>query len=153
MKSLVVYYSKTGNTEKIAKAIALGLGADLKRVNEIKMEDIFNYDLICLGTPVQGLAPARPVKEFLDKLPLLSGKKGAAFCTMHRFGHQRALRIIKEKLEMKEISFIGSFSCKGLSRLVGYFGPKIFNKGKPNKKDLKEAENFGKKILQELKNT
>lgn len=153
MKSLVVYYSKTGNTEKVAQAIALGLGADLKRVDEVKMEDIFNYDLICLGTPVQGLAPARPVKKFLDKLPLLPGKKGAAFCTMHHIGHQRALRMIKEKLETKGISFIDSFSCKGLSRLIGYFGPQIFNQGRPNKKDLKEAENFGKRILRGLKNT
>ena len=32
MKSLVVYYSKSGNTEKIARAIAIGLEEDLKKM-------------------------------------------------------------------------------------------------------------------------
>lgn len=147
MKSLVIYYSETGNTEKVAKAIALGLGADLKKIDEIKPEDLFEYDLICLGTPVHALGPAKPIKKFLDKLPMLAGKKGAAFCTMHHFGHHRTLRIIKEELEAKGVEYLGGYFCKGLSRLIGNFGPRIFNKGRPSPKDLKEAENFGKKIL------
>ena len=145
MKSLVLYYSETGNTEKVASAIARGLESDLKRVEEI--EDISAYDLICVGTPVQAFAPAKPIKDFLKKLPNLSGKRGAAFCTMHAAGDKRTLKIIKEKMEAKGISFIGGFSCVGLSRLIGNFGPRIFNMGRPNEKDLKEAEDFGRKIL------
>ena len=145
MKSLVVYYSKSGNTEKVARAIARGLEAELKKIEEI--ENVFSYDLICIGTPVHAFAPAKPIKEFMRKLPDLPGKKGAGFCTMHAFGNKRTLRIIKEKLEVKRIKFLGGFSCKGASSFFGDIGPKIFNKGKPNEEDLERAEDFGRKLL------
>jgi flavodoxin len=146
MKSIVIYYSETGNTEKVARAIARGLGSECKKLNEIAPEKLFEFDLICFGTPVHGFAPAKPVKEFLEKLPNLAGKRGAGFCTMHAGGDRAALKIIKEVLEAKGISFLGGFSCKGLSRLVGNIGPRIFNPGKPDEKDLKEAEDFGARL-------
>jgi len=151
MKSLVIYYSKSGNTEKVAKAIARGSEAELKRVEEVNPENVSDYSLICIGTPVHALAPAKPIKKFLEKLPDLSGRKGAGFCTMHAVGDKRTLRIIKEKLEAKNIEFLGGFSCKGLSSIFGDIGPKVFNKGKPNEEDLKRAEDFGRKLLNQVK--
>jgi flavodoxin len=148
MKSLVVYYSKSGNTEKVAKAIAMGLKAELKKIEEI--EDVSSYDLICIGTPVHAFAPAKSIKKFLKELPDLPGKKGAGFCTMHAVGDKRTLRIIKEGLENKKIKFLGGFSCRGASSIFGDIGPKIFNRGKPNEEDLKKAEDFGKKLLNEV---
>ena len=148
MKSLVVYYSETGNTEKVARAIAKGLNSELKRIDEATMDDIRDSDLICIGTPVHGSAPAEKVKKFLDEFPIMFEKKGAAFCTLHLFGAKRTFKIIKEKFKNKGISFIDGFSCRGLSRLVGNFGPRIFNKNRPNEEDLKKAENFGRKILE-----
>lgn len=148
MKSLVVYYSKSGNTEKIARAIATGLEAELKKIEEI--ENVSSYELICIGTPVHAFAPAKPIKKFLKELPDLPGKKGAGFCTMHAFGDKRTLRIIKEKSEVKGIKFLSGFSCRGASSIFGDIGPKIFNKGKPNEEDLKKAEDFGKKLLNEV---
>lgn len=147
MKSLVVYYSKSGNTEKVARAVARGLEAELKKIEEV-VGDIYQYDLICVGTPVYALAPAKPVKKFLENLPDLSGKKGAGFCTMHAAGGKRTLKIVKEKLENKGIDFLGSFSCKGASSIFADWGPKIFNRGKPNEEDLRRAEDFGKKLLE-----
>lgn len=150
MKSLVVYYSKSGNTEKVARAVARGLEAELKKTEEVG--DVFSYELICIGTPVHALAPAKPIKKFLKELPDLPGKKGAGFCTMHAFGDKRTLRIIKEKLEVKGIKFLNGFSCRGTSSIFGDIGPKIFNKGKPNEEDLKRAEDFGRKLLNEVEN-
>lgn len=147
MKSIVIYYSETGNTEKIAKAISNSIGAELKRVEDIKIEDISDYNLIFIGTPVHGFGPSEIMKGFLENLPSLSGKKGAAFCTMHRFGNKKTIRVIKESLEAKEIVFIDGFSCRGLSRLFANFGPRIFNRGRPNEEDLKNAEDFGRRIL------
>ncbi len=146
MKSLVVYYSKTGNTEKLARAIAKGLEADLKRVEEV--HDVSGYDLICVGTPVYGFAPAKPVRKFLEEIPPLSGRKGIGFCTMHVVGDKRTLRIIKEKMEVKKITFLGGFSCRGLSSIFANIGPKIFNRGRPNEEDLRKAEDFGRKMLE-----
>ena len=153
MKRLVVYYSKSGNTEKVAEAIARGSEAELKRVEEVNPENISDYSLICIGTPVYALAPAKPIKEFLKKLSDLSGRKGAGFCTMHMIGDKRTLRIIKERLEAKNIEFLGGFSCRGLSSIFGDIGPKIFNRGKPNEQDLKRAEDFGKKLLNQVRST
>jgi flavodoxin len=149
MKSIVVYYSESGNTEKVAKAIASAIAGDIKRVEETKSEELADYDLIFIGTPVHGSRPARKIEDFLDELPELSGKKAAAFCTMHLFGDETTFQIIKEKLEKKGIIFIDSFSCLGWSRLVGNFGPRIFNRGRPNKEDLRKANEFAKGVIGE----
>jgi len=147
MKYLVVYYSETRNTEKVAKAISSAIAGDIKRVEETKPEELADYDLIFIGTPVHGSRPARKIEYFLDDLPELSNKKAAAFCTMHLFGDETTFQIIKEKLLKKGIIFIDGFSCLGWSRLVGNFGPRIFNRGHPNSEDLRKAVEFAKRVI------
>lgn len=102
---LVVYCSETGNTEKVAKVIAEALSAELRRVEEAG--GIAGYDLICVGTPVHYFGPAKPVVRFLEELPPLAGKKGAAFCTFHNSGDKRTISYIREKLEEKGAKFLG----------------------------------------------
>jgi len=149
MKSLVVYYSESGNTEKVAKVIALSIAGDIKRVEETRPEELTDYDLIFIGTPVHSSRPARKIENFLDELPQLQGKKAAAFCTTHLFGDKETFQILKEKLEKKGITFIGGFSCLGWSRLVGNLGPRIFNRGRPNEEDLRKASEFAKRVEEE----
>jgi len=146
MKSLVVYYSETGNTEKVAKAITAAIAGDIKRIEETKPGELADYDLIFIGTPVHGSRPAKKIEDFLDELPELSGKKAAAFCTTHLWGDKTTFGIIKEKVEKKGIIFIDGFSCLGWSRLVGNFGPRIFNRGRPNEEDLRKAVEFAKRV-------
>ena len=146
MKSIVIYYSETGNTEKVARAIAGALAGEIMRVEETKINELAGHDLIFIGTPVHGFRPSKKIEDFLDKLPQLSGRKGAAFCTKHFSGDEMTFKIIRKKLEKKGIDFVGSFSCLGLSRLIGNFGPRIFNKGRPNEEDLRKAVEFAKKI-------
>jgi len=150
MKSIVIYYSESGNTEKIAKAISGAIKSDLKKVDEIKPEEVSDYDLIFIGTPVHGSAPAKTVIKFLNNLLKLTNRKGAAFCTMHSFGDNKTFNIIKEKFEAKGILYIDGFSCLGQSRLIANFGPRIFNKDRPNEEDLKAAEQFAKTILEKF---
>ncbi len=55
-KVLVLYYSRTGNTEKMAKMIAQGLTdkgvtVDLKRVEEISVDNLPEYDGYIIGSP------------------------------------------------------------------------------------------------------
>jgi len=150
MRSLVVYYSETGNTEKVAKAIARAVAGDVKRVEETKPDELVDYDLIFIGTPVHGSGPAKKIENFLDELPQLSGKKAVAFCTMHIGGDEMTFKIIKEKFEKRGVIFIDSFSCLGWSRLVANFGPRIFNKGRPNEEDLRKAVEFAKKAVEEI---
>ena len=149
MRSLVIYYSETGNTEKVAKAIALAIAGDIKRVEETKPDELADYDLIFIGTPVHGSRPAKKIEDFLDELPQLQGKKAAAFCTTHIGGDETTFQIIKEKLLEKGIIFIDGFSCLGWSRLVGNVGPRIFNIGHPNKEDLRKAVEFARRVIGE----
>ena len=85
MKSIVVYDSQFGNTEKIAKAIGEGLGAEatVVKVKEANVADLGFYNLIIIGSPTQGGRHTAAMKAFLDSIPAdaLKGKRLAAFDT------------------------------------------------------------------------
>ncbi|CDD54049.1 MULTISPECIES: flavodoxin [Ruminococcus] len=53
MKTAVIYWSGTGNTEQMAMAVAEGAGADLFKVSEFNGK-IADYDRIALGCPAMG---------------------------------------------------------------------------------------------------
>lgn len=84
----VVYGSRYGNTEKIARSLGAGLsGAGVRTVlvdaKAAAVGSLNQYDLICVGAPTETFGPFKPVKEFLAKLDGagLSGKYGFAFDT------------------------------------------------------------------------
>ena len=57
IKSIVIYYSQTGNTKKIAQAIHAGMSqleeqCDIARLKDIDPRNLAGYDLIGLGSPV-----------------------------------------------------------------------------------------------------
>ena len=147
MKYLVIFYSESGNTEQVARAIAGALGVEARRIDTIKPEDLVSYDLICIGTPVQGARPAKSVLKFIEAMPHLPGKRVAIFCTMHLFGSKKVVKSARLLFEEKGLVFLGGFCCKGWSRLVANFGPRMFNRGRPSAKDLKMAEEFGRGLL------
>lgn len=68
--SLIIYFSKTSNTEKVALAIKKGLekngmNVTIKKIGEVKEPELYNYDLVCFGSPVIHSLPPSPVFEFL----------------------------------------------------------------------------------------
>ncbi len=148
MKSLVVYYSESENTAKLAHVIAAKLGTVERSIETVRPEETTAYDLIVIGSPVHGSRPNAAVMHFIEAMPELPGKKAAAFCTMHLFGDKRVIDIIQQQLEHKGMLFLGGFCTKGLSRLVANFGPRIFNRGRPSPQDLKEADEFAGMLLQ-----
>lgn len=101
MKSaLIVYFSSTGNTQKVACAIKEGLEkegvtVDLKKPQEAAELDFFVYDLVCVGSPSIEWQPAKLMSDFLKaKLnlyrsqgkikpcaPKVVGKNALVFCT------------------------------------------------------------------------
>ncbi|MGB9914832.1 MAG: flavodoxin family protein [Candidatus Bathyarchaeales archaeon] len=69
-KALIIYWSKTGNTEKVANAIKQGLEdaqvyVIMKRPEEAENIDYFDYDLICVGAPSYAWHPPEPMVNFL----------------------------------------------------------------------------------------
>ncbi len=70
--ALILYWSKTGNTEKVANAIKQGLKeADLNvtyvRLEEAETLDYLDFDLVCVGCPSYSWNPPEPVNAFLKK--------------------------------------------------------------------------------------
>jgi flavodoxin I len=70
--ALIVYWSKTGNTEKTAKAIEAGLTeaglqVTTKKPEDAKALDYFDFDLVCVGCPSYSWHPPEPMTSFLKK--------------------------------------------------------------------------------------
>jgi menaquinone-dependent protoporphyrinogen IX oxidase len=70
--ALIIYWSKTGNTQKVANAIKKGLEetgiqVNMKRPEEAENIDYFDYDLVCVGAPSYSWHPPEPMTKFLKK--------------------------------------------------------------------------------------
>lgn len=101
LKALIVYYSATGNTKKVADAIHDGLlgggkvDSTLCRVQDASEEELYKYDLVFLGSPSIEFLPGAPMMRYIkDKLnlhrsrgdvklcaPKVPGKTAVVFCT------------------------------------------------------------------------
>jgi flavodoxin len=99
-KALIVYWTATKNTEKVAFAIRqalndAGINPVIKKVGEAAAEELYDYNLVFLGTPSYSFLPPEPVMKFVqDKMnlhrergdiklgaPKLPGKRAVIFCT------------------------------------------------------------------------
>jgi flavodoxin len=85
MKTLVVYFSKFGNTQKVAEAIADTLrqvgDARAISIDELTASGLKEVDLFVVGSPTYYLNVPNAVQEFFRKIPYRSlvGKSVAAF--------------------------------------------------------------------------
>ena len=136
MKTLVVYHSKTGNTKKMAEAIAKSCNGVLKSVDEVKNKDFVNADIIVLGSPTYFRCMSAEMKKIVDKsidiYGKLNDKKGFVFSSSGT----------KEDGEKCLKSLFEALDCHGV-RVVD----QILVVGKPNKNDLERCRQFGEKIL------
>ena len=91
MQILVLYYSRTGNTQKLAEAIAKGIDevdgvtAVLKKTDEVTKDDFLGSDGVIAGSPVYFGVMAAQLKKIIDEFvgirSKMEGKVGAAFAT------------------------------------------------------------------------
>lgn len=92
---MVIYWSATGNTAKVAKSIIQTLAQ--KDINPVfkKIGELHNYDLVFMGTPSYQFLPPEPVQHFVKRkmklhrergdikpvAPHIEGKNATIFCT------------------------------------------------------------------------
>ena len=143
MKTLVIFYSRTGNTRKVAESISKALKSDLteifpkqefkgffgffrggfqaamQKTPKIKPIKKKEYDLVVIGTPVWAGNMSSPVRTFLKKL---KPKSVAFFATK---GNSLGKTFIEmEKLTKKPIA---TFSLK-TAQVKGKFSVTSFTK-------------------------
>jgi flavodoxin len=113
MKILVTYYTKTGNTEKVAEAIHQTLenhAKELKPMKEIK--DVEGYDLIFCGFPIHSHSVPVPAQNFLKKIP--ASAKVALFSTHGALTEgQMPKQAIHNAIGLVKGEVLGSFTSRG----------------------------------------
>lgn len=148
MKSIVIYYSQSGNTSKIAQAIQKGIvrrtgQCDIARLKDIKPEEWVNYDLVGIGSPVWGSKPTPMLVDYVKSLPpAVKGKHAFFYCTHGTFPGRSIIRGV-QPLQEQGLTVIGwkDWYC-GCIPLAGHAKP-WFTDGHPDAIDTAEAESFG----------
>ena len=148
MKILVSYYSRTGNTKKMAEAIVKGVknqgvACDLKEVTTVTVDELPNYDALIFGSPTYyGLMAAEMKKLIDDSVKYhgkLTGKIGGAFSSsgMMGGGGETTILSIIEALMIHGMIIIGD-------AIMQHYGPLAV--GEPNKEVYKMCIQYGQKI-------
>lgn len=152
-KALVVYDSKTGNTEKMARAISdgikeTGLDAEVKNVNNTSLDDLIAADAIVLGSPTYFCTMSDKMKAFIDKSieiypDKLRDKIGAVFTSSGDVagGNETTLLSLIQAMLMHRMVIVGHQS--------GSFG--AVSVGAPDEKCIAECRQFGKRIASFVK--
>jgi flavodoxin len=147
LKTLIIYESvHHGNTEKIAKAMAEILKANMVKAKDVSSNMLKDYDLIGFGSGIFYGEMHKNILNLVDKLNEFQDKKAFVFSTsgMGRLNYNNT---VKEKLKEKGFNVVGSFSCRGFDT----FGPfKLVGgiaKGRPNDKDIKKAKDFAGNLM------
>jgi flavodoxin len=174
LKVLVTYYSDTGNTEKVAKAIYEEVSkknkTDLKKVKETKVGDLDGYELVFIGSPSRGHLLASPVNAILNAIPPAPKYKLAGFITHmspiseKHDGYEGCFASFERVSKQKQIDFRGVYDCQGVLAPRGRdFVKKSLNlsdaewekrvkemEKHPSTEDLQKAKEFAKQVLAKI---
>jgi flavodoxin len=137
MNIAVRYFSRTGNTEKVALAIAEALGVEavpLGGASSIEEET----DVLFLGAAVYAFGIDGAVASFIQKLDKAKVKKVVVFSTSAIVKSVRAP--VKKLLSEKGVPLSDKeFHCWGRF--------KFMRKGRPGAADLERAKAFAKEVV------
>ena len=148
---LILYFSLSGSTARVAEAMAFGLRAKACRVDLCNLKDerpprLDGYDLLGIGSPAYYFRPPFNVMDYLNNLPDFEGLPSFVF-TLHGTYPGDAGNAIRKALEKKGSNVLGYFPCHGADLFVGYLKAGIlFSPDHPNREELLQAEEFGRKI-------
>lgn len=139
---LILYYSRTGNTEKMANAVAEGArtvqGTEATMSYQTTPEELINYDAVIIGTPTYHHDMSLDMKNLLEETAVkninLKDKIGAAFGSYGWSGEapRLILEVLKNKFQMRIIE------------------PPLIIKYEPDQNGLEKCKEFGKGIAEQL---
>ena len=152
IKSLLVLFSyHHKNTEKIAKVFAKVLDAEIKTPKQVNPDELQDYDLVGFGSGIYSDKHHKSLLNLANKIPQVTNRKAFIFSTSAMMGEEKVAKdhsLLREKLQLKGYKIIDEFACKGFNTnsFLKYIGG--MNKGRPNAKDLKHAEEFAQSLKQ-----
>jgi len=145
LKLLILYYSQTGNTEKMARAVEEGAksvaGVKVELRYFARPEDLAEADAIILGTPTYHHDMSADMKRLLEEVAIkginLKGKVGAAFGSYGWSGEapRMLLEVMKNRFEMETIE------------------SPLLIKYNPDEKGLEECRKLGKTVAERIVKT
>ena len=145
LKVLIIYYSQTGNTEKMARAIEEGaksvVGIDVEVKYFVKPEELADADAVILGMPTYYHDIGMDMKNLLKRASKeeidLKGKVGAAFGSYGWSGEapNLLLEIMKNRFGMDVVE------------------PALRIKYNPDQKGLDECRQLGKTVAEKILKT
>ena len=153
MKVLIVYDSRSGNTEKMAHAVSEGvreegLDVEVKRVDEASVDELPGVDGLILGSPVYYGLPTAKMKEFIDDSVKyhgkLDGKVGGAFASSGGI-HTGAETTV---MALNEALMIHGMVIQGTSGSNHYGAASV---GAPDDKDIENCSKLGSRVANLVK--
>jgi len=153
MQVLVLYFSKGGNTRKLAEAIAQGVEqidgvkALLRRTDEVTKEDFVASDGVIAGSPVYFGLMASELKKIFDDFvgvrKKMEGKVGAAFTTSGdpSGGKETTMLSIIQVLFIYGMVIVGDPMSA-----TGHYGVSCV--GAPDEKTMENGAKLGKRVAE-----
>lgn len=168
MKVLVAYFSMSGNTEKLAKAIygeaAKNHESYLKKVDEVEPKWLNKHDVLFVGSPTHAGELSAAVKKFMTGLPKSPKLKVAAFITHaspDRADYEKCYKAFDAFAKEKGFTLLGCCDCQ--AKLAPEIQPYVKEARKasdaefaemmksldkrPNATDLRGARKFAREML------
>ena len=134
MKTAIRYYTRSGNTKKLADAISAAIGAEARTTAELLTEDV---DILFLGSSVYAYGVDDEVKKFIDGINVKVGKVvNFSTAALIKSTYKQVAKLLAEK----HIPFAEEeFHCRGSFA--------VMHKGRPNTDDCNAAADFARKIV------
>ena len=156
MQVLVMYHSKTGNTQKLAEEVAKGVRevegvkCVLKPASEVTEDDFLSSDGIIAGSPVRFGTMAATLKGVFEKLvgtrKQMPDKIGAAFATSGDQSGGKELTVISI---LQAMLAYGMIVVGDPMDATGHFG--VSCTGAPDERTASNAAKLGKRVASLVK--
>jgi len=131
----VVYYSLTGNTKKVAEAIAAELEVVAENVKS--KSSLAEESFVFLGAGLYGPLRSWGFRRFIDR-NRFDGRRVALFGTSGE-GRGKEVGALEEALTAKGADIVGKFYCKG--KFLFFVNPT-----RPSSEDIEMARAFAREI-------
>jgi len=143
MKTMIIYFSESGNTRTVAKTLSESLNTDLIEIKDLKRRngffgkvfssvdafrenkteispssiDLSDYSLIYFGTPTWAGNASPAIITLIDKCDL-RGKDIVLFATMNNSGGRSTIERMSEKVQARGARVVESFTIKTKNKSV-----------------------------------